>query len=290
MNSTHMQGKICLVTGATNGIGQVAAQELARMGTTVVIVGRNPEKTAEAVHDIRAATGNQNVDSLLADLSSQAQIHELAAAFRSKYDRLDVLLNNAGGIFMDPQASPDGLSMTFAVNHLAYFLLTNLLLDMLKASAPSRIVNVSSDAHRGSSINFESISSPASAGFGAYGASKLANILFTIELARRLEGTGVTVNALHPGVVNTGFSRNNSGLMGKLAGMFFSLFGRSPEKGAETSVYLASSPEVANVTGKYFTDSKAVSPSAQASDRAVAEKLWDLSAELVHLPEAAAPL
>jgi len=275
-----MRGKICLITGGTNGIGKSTAQELARMGATVVIVGRNAQKTSQVVEEIRAATGNQNVDSLLADLSSQQEIRHLASEFRSKYSRLDVLLNNAGAVFMERQSSVDGIEMTLAVNHLASFLLTNLLLDTIKASAPARIVNVSSNAHKRARIDFDNLQGERSYSSGAYGNSKLANILFTIELARRLEGTGVTVNALHPGFVNTGFGKNNSGFLFRILGAVVPLIARSPEQGAETSIYLASSPDVQNVTGEYFVDSKVAQAAPQASDTAVARKLWDVSAAM----------
>ena len=190
------------------------------MGATVVIVGRDAQKTAQVVEEIRTATGNQNVDWLLADLSSQQDIRRLASEFKSKYSHLHVLLNNAGGTFMTRQLSVDGIEMTFALNHLAYFLLTNLLLDTMKASAPARIINVSSDAHSGGKIDFDNLQGERSySSFGPYGNSKLANILFTTELARRLEGTGVTVNALHPGLTSTGFGKNNPGLLMKIMGV-----------------------------------------------------------------------
>jgi NAD(P)-dependent dehydrogenase (short-subunit alcohol dehydrogenase family) len=281
-----MQGKICLITGGTNGIGKSTAQELARMGATVVIVGRSAEKTRQIVEEIRLATSNENVDSLLADLSSQQDIRRLAGDFKSKYSQLHVLLNNAGGAFMTRQLSVDGIEMTFALNHLAYFLLTNLLLDVIKASAPARIINVSSDAHSGGKIEFDNLQGERSySSFGPYGSSKLANILFTIELARRLEGTGVTVNALHPGFVSTGFGKNNPGLLMKIIGIVVPLIALSPEKGAETSTYLASSPAVEHITGKYFVNCKATQPSQQATDSVVARKLWGVSAEMVHLRE-----
>ena len=208
----NMTGKICLVTGATNGIGMATAQALAHMGATVVIVGRDAQKAARVTEEIRAASGNQNVDWLLADLSSQQDIRRLATEFKSKYSHLHVLLNNAGATFTTRQLSVDGIEMTFALNHLAYFLLTNLLLDTIKASSPARIINVSSDAHSGGKIDFDNLQGERSySSFGPYGNSKLANILFTTELARRLEGTGVTVNALHPGFTSTGFGKNNPG-------------------------------------------------------------------------------
>lgn len=285
----NMHGKICLVTGATNGIGKATAQALAQMSATVVIVGRDAQKAAKVTGEIRAASDNQNVDWLLADLSSQQDIRRLAAEFKSKYPHLHVLLNNAGGTFMTRQLSVDGIEMTFALNHLAYFLLTNLLLEPMKASAPARIINVSSDAHSGGKIDFDNLQGERSySSFGPYGNSKLANILFTTELARRLEGTGVTVNALHPGLTSTGFGKNNPGFFMKIMGAVVPLIGRSPEKGAETSIYLASSPEVQSITGKYFVDCKVTQPAPQAADSAVAKKLWDVSAEMVHLADAVA--
>ena len=283
----NMSGKICLVTGATNGIGKAAAQALAQMGATVVIVGRSTPKTAQLVEEIRAACGNQNVDSLLADLSSQQEVRRLADEFKSKYPHLHVLLNNAGGTFTTRQLSVDGIEMTFALNHLAYFLLTNLLLDTIKASTPARIVNVSSDVHSSGKIDFDNLQGERFySSFGPYGNSKLANILFTTELARRLEGTGVTGNALHPGFTSTGFGKNNPGFLMKIMGVLVPLIARSPEKGAATSIYLASSPEVQSITGKYFVDCKVTQPAPQATDMAVAGKLWDISAEMVHLADA----
>jgi len=283
----NMNGKICLVTGGTNGIGKATAQALAQMGATVVIVGRDAQKAAQVSKEIQAATGNQNVDSLLADLSSQQDIRRLAAEFKRKYSQLHVLINNAGGTFMTRQLSVDGIEMTFALNHLAYYLLTNLLLDTIKASVPARIINVSSDAHSGGKIEFDNLQGERSySGIGPYGNSKLANILFTTELARRLAGTGVTVNALHPGLVSTGFGKNNPGLLMKIMGVIIPLIARSPEKGAETSLYLVSSPVVQNITGKYFVDCKVIQPASQATDMVVARELWDVSAEMVHLADA----
>ena len=283
----NMNGKICLVTGATNGIGKATAQALAEMGATVVIVGRDAQKAAQVTEEIRAASDNQNVDWLMADLSSQQDIRHLAAEFKTKYSQLHVLLNNAGGTFTTRQVSVDGIEMTFALNHLAYFLLSNLLLEPMIANAPARIINVSSDAHSGGKIDFENLQGERSySSFGPYGNSKLANILFTIELARRLEGTGVTVNALHPGLTSTGFGKNNPGFLMKIMGVVIPLVARSPEKGAKTSIYLASSPEVQSVTGKYFVDCKVTQPAPQAADSAVARRLWDVSAEMAHLANA----
>ena len=283
---TTMQGKICLITGGTNGIGKVAALELARKGATVIIVGRNAAKTAQLVEEIKAVTGSKTVDSLLGDLSSQADVRRVAAEFKQKYTRLHVLLNNAGVLNMDRQLSVDGIEMTFALNHLAYFLLTNLLLDTIKASAPARIINVSSAAHTNGRVDFDNLQGERRyRGMLAYSTSKLENILFTVELARRLAGTGVTVNALHPGFVNTGWAKNGNGLMPKLMALITPLVARTPEKGAETSIYLASSPEVETITGKYFFDCKPKQPTVQATDMAAAKKLWEVSAQLVKLAE-----
>ena len=281
----NMNGKICLVTGATNGIGKATAQVLAQMGATVVIVGRNAPKTAQLVKEIRVATGNKNVDSLLADLSSTQEVRRLANEFKSKYSHLHVLINNAGGFFLRRQLSVNGIEMTFALNHLASFLLTNLLLDIITASAPARIINVSSDAHASGKIDFDNLQGERNYSPKAYDNSKLANILFTMELARRLEGTGVTVNALHPGFVATGFAKNNGKVFAALISIFTPLVARSPAKGAQTSIYLASSPSVEGITGKYFYDSHVIPAAPQATDMVVARKLWEVSAEMVHLAD-----
>ncbi len=285
MINPTMEGKICLITGGTSGIGKSTAQVLAKMGATVVIVGRNAPKTAQVVEEIRAGSGNKNVDSLLADLSSQQEVRRLADAFKSKYPRLHVLLNNAGAAIRQRQLSVDGIEMTFALNHLAHFLLTNLLLDIIKVSAPARIINVSSDAHTSGKIEFDNLQGERAYGFKTYGNSKLANILFTMELARRLEGTGVTVNALHPGLVATNFGKNSGGVIAALFGIIAPLVALSPAKGAETSIYLASSPSVDGITGKYFYRSQVTPAAPQATDMVVARKLWDVSAEMVHLAD-----
>jgi len=276
-----MTGKICLVTGSTNGIGKSTAIELARMGATVVIIGRDAQKTFEVVKEIRATSGNPNVDSLLADLSSQREVRRLATDFKRKYSQLHVLINNAGGFFLRRQLSVDGIEMTFALNHLASFLLTDLLLDTIQASAPARIINVSSDAHASGKIEFDNLQGEQNFRPSAYDNSKLANILFTLELARRLEGTGVTVNALHPGFVATGFAKNNGKVIAALVSVFAPLVARSPVKGAETSIYLASSPNVEGMTGKYFYDSQVISAAPQATDMVLARKLWDASTEMI---------
>jgi NAD(P)-dependent dehydrogenase (short-subunit alcohol dehydrogenase family) len=274
-----MSGKVCVVTGANSGIGKETAEGLARMGATVVMVCRDPERGRAALESIKARSGNQSIELMICDFASLAQIRKLAEEFKQKHDRLDVLVNNAGLVLTRRTVTEDGLETTFAVNHLGYFLLTNLLLDMIKRSAPSRIVNVASTAHHSGTIDFNDLQGERSYGaMRAYGQSKLANILFTYELARRLEGSGVSVNCLHPGVIGTNIFRSVPGL-----GAMAKLFLKSPKKGAETSIYLATSPEVAEVTGKYFDDKRAVRSSRESYDEAVAQRLWQLSEQLTGL-------
>ena len=280
MTATPMHGKVCLVTGATSGIGLVTARELARRGAHVVLVGRSAEKCAAAVEQIQTQTGNREVEALLADLSSKSQIRELARQFRERHARLDVLVNNAGGIWMKRQLTVDGYEMTFAVNHLAYFLLTQLLLETLAASAPARVINVSSEAHRKAGMVFDDLMGERGyGGWHAYCQSKLANVLFTYEQARRLGGTGVTVNALHPGWVSSGFAGNN-GWKGDILQLLARWFAISPEEAARTVLYLATAPEAAGASGKYFVREHAVSSSRASCDEAAAQRLWQLSLEL----------
>ncbi len=282
----NLHGKVCLVTGATSGIGRVTALELARRGARVVLVGRSREKSEAAVAEIRGRTGSRAVEALLADLSVQEQVRELARAFRERHTRLDVLVNNAGGMWLTRQLSADGLEMTFAVNHLAYFLLTHLLLDVLRAGAPARVVNVASEAHRKASLEFDDLMGErAYSGWRQYCRSKLMNLLFTYELARRLEGTGVTADALHPGWVATGFAGNN-GWKGRLWQLVARCFAISPERGARTVLYAAAAPELAGVSGRYFVRERAVPSSADSYDEAAAKRLWQLSREMAHLPAA----
>ena len=288
MSNIEMKNKTVLITGATNGIGWITARELARMGARTILVGRSPERTRLAANDIRQLTANPNVDYFVADLSSQQQIHTLAAEFKQRYERLDVLVNNAGAIFNTFETSVDGIELTFALNHLGYFLLTHLLLDVLKSSAPARIINVSSMAHVGGKINFADLQFERGySSWGAYAQSKLANLAFSYELARRLEGSGVTVNALHPGFVNTNFGKSNGGFYKTMIGAIQSVFAVPPEKGAETSIYLASSPAVEGVTGKYFIEQKAVRSSDLSYDPDIARKLWEVSMEMCALSETA---
>lgn len=279
--SIPINEKIILITGATNGIGLVTARELAKMGAQITIVSRNAEKCAQVTEQIKQETGNTKIEYIAADLSTRSGIQHTAHEFKKRHTRLDVLLNNAGAMFVPRQVSKDGIEMTFALNHLSYFLLTILLLDTLKASGPARIVNVSSDSHKNGVMNFDDLQMEKGySGLAAYSQSKLANILFTYELARKLEGTKVTANTLHPGMVRTGFNKNN-GLLMKFAMGLLAPFSRKPAEGALTSIYLASSPEVEGVTGKYFDESKP-SPSSPASyNRAAAEHLWQVSLEMI---------
>lgn len=278
-----MNEKRLLITGATNGIGRSAALALAKMGAEVIIVGRNEQKTRRVLDELKTSSGSDRLDMLIADLSSIEQIRKAADEFRGRYERLDVLLNNAGAIFPKYQESADGLEMTFALNHISYFLLTHLLLDNLKQTAQrqgeARIINVSSSAHRGA--QFDRIDeASAYSSLRSYGKSKLANVLFTYDLARRLEGTGVTVNAVHPGLVDTGFGSEFKGFLGWLIKVLQKTIARSPEKGAETLVYLASSPDIKGIDAKYWKDKKQVASSKASFDVDQQRRLWTLSGEI----------
>jgi NAD(P)-dependent dehydrogenase (short-subunit alcohol dehydrogenase family) len=278
----NMKDKICLVTGATNGIGKATALALAQMGATMVIVGRNPAKCAAVVNEIKHISGNDAVEALSADLSIMAEVKQVAEQFKAKYNKLHVLVNNAGAAFGTRQLTSEGFEKTFALNHLSYFLLTNLLLDTLKASAPARIINVSSDAHKGAHLNFDDLhSEQGNFVFNAYGRSKLAVVVFSYELARRLSGTGVTCNVLHPGLVYTGFASNMGAVPSTVINLFMRFVGLTPEQGALTSVYLATSPIVEKVTGKYWEKSKAVPSSRATYDEATWTRLWEVSDKMV---------
>lgn len=280
MANSDLQGKICLVTGATGGIGRVTARELAKMGAEVTFVARNQQKADETLAEIRAAAPNAKVDVILADLSELSQVRKAAAEFKRKHDKLHLLVNNAGAVNMNRAVTKDGHELTFAVNHLAYFVMTNELLPLLKAAAPSRVVSVASDAHIMGKMNFDDLMGEKSyGGMTAYNQSKLANILFARELAKRLEGTGVTSHAVHPGVVNTGFGKNTPGIFNffvKLGSPFM----RTPEKGARTTLQAATSPEGASTTGMYWKNSRIAKPARQALDDAAAKRLWEVSEQL----------
>jgi NAD(P)-dependent dehydrogenase (short-subunit alcohol dehydrogenase family) len=281
VHSGGMEGKVVLITGGTSGIGRAAATTLAAMGAEVVVSGRNRERGEAALREIRDASGNERVSLILADLSMQAEVRALAEEFRQSHDRLDVLVNNAGLIQSKRTETPDGLELTLAVNHLAPFLLTNLLLDLLKESAPSRIITVSSEARRGATIDFDDLQSERRyRGFSVYAMTKKANILCTYELAERLERTGVVANCLHPGGVNTNFGQNNRGPVALLFRVL-KPFMRSPEAGADTIVYLAASPEAGEISGKYLKDREEVSP-AEPRDSAAQRRLWEISEELTN--------
>ena len=280
-NKQSMRGKVCMVTGATSGIGQVTAAALAMQGAHVIVVGRNRAKAQQVVGEIRRQTGNDAVWYLLADFSDLQQVRELAAAFSAQYSQLDVLVNNAGTYFNTRHPAPGGVEMTFHVNHLAHFLLTNLLLETLTASAPARIVNVTSRAHEYDNMDFHDLGFERSYfGMKAYARSKLANLLFTYELARRLAGSGVTVNAVHPGGVATDIWRTNFPVLGPAIKWVMSLFALTPEEGADTLIYLASSPDVEGVTGKYFVEREAIASSPLSYDEQVAARLWEVSEQL----------
>ncbi len=278
-----MDGKVVLITGGTSGIGKAAATALAGMGANVVITGRNEERGKQALQEIRQESGNDGVELILADLAVQDEVRRLSEEFRKRHDRLDVLVNNAGLVLSQRTETTDGIETQLAINHLAPFLLTNLLLDLLKESAPSRVVTVSSDGHRWGKIDLDDLQSRKRyRGMQVYGTTKLANIMFTYELAERLEGTGVTANCMHPGGVNTNFGNNQGGPMSLLFRLF-KPFMRTPEQGADTLIYLASSPEVEGMTGKYLVERQVKAASDAAYDETTRKKLWEASEELTGL-------
>lgn len=285
--SELMNGKVVLVTGATSGIGKETAIGLAKMGASLAIVGRNDIKLTDVKKEIISKTGNNEVESMICDLSSLNEVRALAADFEERFDRLDRLINNAGLIVGDRKLTADGYEYTFALDHLSPFLLTNLLLGMLKKNAPSRVITISSEAHRFGKIHFEDIMlENGYTQFKAYSQAKLANIMFTYELARRLEGTGITSNCLHPGNVRTNFAVGTHGPFR----LFWSLstpFLLSAEKGARTSIYLASSPDVAGVSGQYFKRQRPARSSRRSMKRSDAQRLWEISAKLTGLDNAA---
>jgi retinol dehydrogenase 14 len=275
-----MTGRTVLVTGGTGGIGKATAVGLAALGARVAITGRDRRRTEEAAADIRAA-GGPEVDVFVADMSSQAEVRRLASEVLDGLPRLDVLVNNVGGFWNSRRVTVDGLEHTFALNHLAPFLLTNLLLDRLKENAPSRVVTVSSGAQAMGRIDFDDLQGErAYSGQRAYNQSKLANVLFTYELARRLDGSGVTANVLHPGVVRTAFGAEDPGTLQRLFVPLARLFMKRPEQGAATSIHLASAPELEHVSGQYFANREPKRSSSRSYDDAVAARLWDVSCAL----------
>ncbi len=284
MTAGSMQGKICLVTGSSSGIGKVTARELARMGATVVMVCRNRGKGEATQRELQESTGNQNIDLLVGDLSSLADVRRIASDFRQKYTQLHVLIHNAGGINSTRKVTVDGYEATFAANYLAPFLLTECLLDILKASVPARVVNVSSAAHTRGKIDFADLQGEKNYNsWRAYGQAKLALVLFTYELARQLQGSGVTVNALHPGVIATNFDQGMSGFL-RWGWKVITPLLSTVEQGAQTTLYLATSPEVEGVSGKYFSSSKEVRSSRASYDEAAGEQLWKISETLTREP------
>lgn len=276
-----MAGKTVLITGGTGGIGKATAIGLAALGARVGITGRDPDRTQSAAADIQRESGNPAVDAYAADFSSQADVRRLAVAVLDAYPRLDVLVNNVGGFWAHRHATADGLERTFAVNHLASFLLTDLLVDRLAQSAPARIVSVSSNAQALGRIDFDNLQGAKGySGSLAYNQSKLAVVMFTYELSRRLNGTAVTANALHPGVVHTAFSSEDPSTLAKLARPLMR-FIKTPAQGAATSIYLASSPDVQVITGRYFANSRPKASNKASYDTVAANRLWQVSADLV---------
>ena len=278
-----LNGKTCLVTGATSGIGKATACALAAQGATVILISRNAAKGEAVRQEIAAQAHNNDIRVFTADLSIQAEIRRLAGEIRSSCSCIDVLVNNAGGIFDKRVVTPDGIEMTLALNHLGYFLLTNLLLDQLKCSPGARIVNVSSDAHKFGTLDFKDI------GYAhdynsmkSYARSKLLNVLFTYELAERLQGTRITVNAFHPGAVRSRFGKELSGI-GGFVFKYLDMFMRSPERGADTAIWLASDPVLNGVSGKYFQDRREKKSSRLSYNHLIAKQLWDVSEQLTQI-------
>lgn len=276
-----MTGKRVLLTGSTNGIGEVTAIELAKMGAELTLVARSKEKADATLQKIKAAAPTANVEFLFGDLSLIADVRRVASEYKARHKKLHVLINNAGATFSKRELTKEGHEMTFALNHLGYFVLTTELLDLLKASAPARVVSLASEGHRMGKINFDDLESARRYdGVFVYSTSKLMNVLFSFELARRLEGTGVTSNAVHPGVVNTGFGKNTPGWFSVVV-KTFSPFFLSAEKGALTTLHVATSPDVEKVTGKYFAKSREKKPSKAALDAEAAKRLWEVTEKIV---------
>jgi NAD(P)-dependent dehydrogenase (short-subunit alcohol dehydrogenase family) len=275
------KAKTIVVTGATSGIGRATALGLARLDSRLILVGRDAGRAEETIAEIRKATGRKDVEIVRGDFARQAEVRRVADELLARTEAIHVLVNNAGVTLLKRSTTPDGLETTFAVNHLAYFLLTGLLLPRLRAAAPgARIVNVASDAHRWGPLDFDDLQNERSyKAMRVYGQSKTANILFTVELARRLEGSGVSVNAVHPGAVATRLGRGSGPLLDLLQ-RGLTLFMKSPERGAETSIHLASAPALEGVSGRYFADKREKQPMQHATDPALAARLWEISERL----------
>jgi len=280
-----VQGKVCVITGATSGIGLAAATALAARGAELALVGRDPARGDAVLKQLRAQNPHLRAAVHYADLSCMDQVRRLAQELLAAYPRIDILINNAGALFPRREVTVDGLERTFALNHMAYFLLTNLLRERLIASSPARIVNVASRAHEDAVLDFADLNIELDyTGWTAYRRSKLANILFTRELARRLQGTGVTANSLHPGFVASRFGDNCEGVYRMGMGLAKRLFAIRPESAAETIVYLASASELEGESGGYFARSAPAQPSSAAQDEAAARRLWELSAGIARIP------
>ena len=277
-----MQGKTVVVTGGTSGIGEVAALRLAEKGARIVLIARDQTRAAATLVKLKNANPSAAHAAYYGDLSALAEMKRVAGEVAAAEPRIDVLVNNAGAVFLSRKTSVDGREMTFAINHMAYFVVTNILLDRLKATPGARIVSTASDAHRSGKLDFDDLQSEKSYGsFRVYGTSKLCNILFTRELARRLDGADVTANCLHPGFVGTRFGQNNaSNIFTKLLRDAVMSLGISPEEGAKTIIHLASSPDVATISGEYFYKCKVAEPTAAAQNDADAKRLWDVSAKI----------
>jgi len=281
--SKNLEGKVFLITGGTEGIGKAAALDLARRRATITLVGRNREKTERVVNELKAAGGYDRVNMLIGDMGKISDIRAVAKEFAAKNDRLDVLVNNAGAWFEKYTLTSDDIEQTFAVNHMGYFVLTTELLDLIRKTPGARVVSTSSDAHQMSRFDVHFVAKRnGSAGFNAYADSKLANILFTLELAKRLSGTTAVANCFHPGFVASAFGWNNGGLFKWTFGLGQKMFARSPEKGAETLLWLSTHPDAAGFNGQYFMDMKARRPKARGDDEGLARALWDLSEKLAN--------
>ncbi len=281
IETSPMLGSIVVVTGGSDGIGYLCAQKLALLGAKVIIVGRNGPKCANAIQTLRKTTANAEISCEVADLSRLCEVRNLARRLTNGHDHIDVLLNNAGGFYCQRQETPEGLEYTFALNHMAYFVLTDLLLPSLSRAKQGRIINVASRVHRRGNVDFNDLQGKANyAGWPAYCHSKLMNVMFTCALARRLAGTAITANSLHPGFVRSKFGHNNPGLSSLILRLGQTLLAISPEVGAKTPIHLACAPELAKTSGAYFNKCRAVASSPESMDEATQERLWRVSEEI----------